>query len=82
MHEGEARTKRKNVSARKKGKMELGTLYSLVLEDKTGTGNTIKVPSNNKFTVYFQCEESVLNQMVSDGVNILWSREIVENPDT
>ncbi len=80
MYEGEARTKRKNISANRggKGKMELGTIYSMTLEDKTGTGNTIKHPPN-KFTVGFQCEESVLNQMVSDGVNMLWSGEIVED---
>ena len=39
-------------------------------------------PPNGKFKIYFKCEESVLNQMVSDGVKIVWSNEIEENLDT
>ena len=36
-------------------------------------------PNPGKFKIYFQCEESVLNQMQADGVNILWSKEMEES---
>ena len=65
MYEGEAKTTRTP-----EGKMQLSLDYSLTLEDKGGADNDI--------TVYFQCEEAVLNQMQADEVEILWSKEIEE----
>ena len=38
-------------------------------------------PPNGKFKIYFQCEESVLNQMEADGVQIVWSGEFVEEQE-
>ena len=69
MYEGEAKTARTP-----EGKMQLSLDYSITLEDKGGPDNDI--------AACFQCEESVLNQMVSDGVKIVWSKEIEENLDT
>ena len=66
MYEGEAKTTRTP-----EGKMQLSLDYSITLEDKGGADNDVMA--------YFQCEKSVLNQMVSDGVQIMWSREIKES---
>ncbi len=38
-------------------------------------------PNPGKFKIYFQCEEAVLNQMEADGVQIVWSGEIVEESE-
>ncbi len=65
MYEGEARTTRTNT-----GKMQLGEDYSMTLEDKGNFEDGIKT--------YFQCEKAVLDQMVIDGIDILWSNEIEE----
>ena len=68
MYEGEAKTTRTP-----EGKMQLSIDYSMTLEDKGDFEGGIKV--------YFQCEESVLNQMEADGVQIVWSGEIVEEQE-
>ena len=68
MYEGEAKTTRTP-----EGKMQLSLDYSITLEDRGG--------ADNDLTVYFQCEESVLNQMEADGVQIVWSGEIVEEQE-